>query len=118
MFDIYEGGPERVSGMTSNYLDGGLCTTDMQNAIEMAAEQVQDIVSRDRGINPKMLTEKDVGRWVMYHGNAGEKEKGRIKTWDDEVIFVVYKCGDNWDRFTDYTAAATVPSQLTFIDES
>ena len=28
------------------------------------------------------LTEKDVGRWVIYQG-IGKKEPGRIKAWND-----------------------------------
>lgn len=65
-------------------------------------------------INLKKLKPKDVGRWVEYEGYGFEVEKGRIKSWNDKWIFVVYKCDKNWDRFGDYTAVATSPKTLTF----
>lgn len=48
------------------------------------------------------------GLWVAYiprHG--GEPEVGRVKSWNDKWVFVVYKCANNWDQYEDYTAAAT-----------
>ena len=65
-------------------------------------------------INIAELTKKDIGRWVLYEGHAGEEEKGRIKSWNDKYIFVVYKCNHEWDRFQDFTGAATNPIQLRF----
>ena len=64
------------------------------------------------------LTEKDVGRYVIYtdeHPFEG-KERGRIKSWNDKFIFVVYKCDDDWDNFKNYTGAATYPGNLKFVD--
>lgn len=63
------------------------------------------------------LTDRDKGRWVEYRGYAGEREKGRIKSWNHEFVFVVYKCGENWDDYLNYTAAATKPEQLFFTDQ-
>jgi len=64
-------------------------------------------------IDPKSLTQEDVGRWVVYDN----VQKGRIKSWNDEYIFVVYSCAGEWDRFRDFTAAATKPEKLSFLGE-
>ena len=70
-------------------------------------------------IDIEMLTPGDVGRWVNYHRLVGHRTKyeyGRIKSWNEKWIFVVYKCDDNWDMFEDYTGCATDPDNLTFAD--
>lgn len=54
----------------------------------------------------------EVGKWVVYHPQYGAPEKGRVKSWDDNWVFVVYKCAWNWDRFQDYTGCATDISDL------
>lgn len=69
-------------------------------------------------IDIKGLTEKDVGRWVVYTGGFGSSEKGRIKSWNDKYIFVVYKCGGEWNRFQDFTGVSTNPDELEFIKEN
>lgn len=58
------------------------------------------------------LTPGDIGRWVEYHGSGGEKERGKIKSWNDRYIFVVYKCNNEWQRFQDFTGCATNPRDL------
>ena len=60
------------------------------------------------------LTKKDIGRWVLYKGSAGEQEGGRLKSWNDKYIFVVYKCDGQWNRFQDFTGWATDPEDLEF----
>ena len=60
------------------------------------------------------LTEADKGKWVYYIGYGGEREHGRIKSWNKKWIFVVYHCAGEWDRYKDYTGTATNPSQLIF----
>lgn len=65
-------------------------------------------------INIRNLTDEDVGRWVVYTDGAGEDQLGRIKSWNDMWIFVVYHCADEWDNYQDYTGAATTPSDLKF----
>ena len=67
-------------------------------------------------IDIKKLSHDDIGKWVVYEGHAGEKEIGRIKSWNWKYIFVVYKCDKNWHRFEEYTAAATDPTQLKLIE--
>ena len=59
------------------------------------------------------LKDSDVGRWVIYD-NEYNREKGRIKSWNDKFIFVVYNCADDWDGFKNYTACATDPYDLSF----
>lgn len=66
-------------------------------------------------INVFDLEKEDVGRWVEYTAPHGAKEEGRIKSWNEFFVFVVYKCAGNWSRFQDYTACATKPEDLTFI---
>lgn len=62
-------------------------------------------------IDIKNLTEKYIGKWVVYKPEL-ENESGKIKSWNEHFIFVVYKCGGNWDRFTDYTGESTRPEDL------
>lgn len=61
------------------------------------------------------LRKEDIGRWVLYRDGAGKKEKGRLKSWNDEFIFVVYKCDGQWKRFQNYTGNATNPEDLIWI---
>lgn len=62
------------------------------------------------------MKESDVGRWVFYN-NGYDTERGRIKSWNDKFIFVVYRCDNQWHRFGDFTAAATKPEDLDFITD-
>jgi len=64
-------------------------------------------------IDIKKLTKDDVGKWVKYT-DFSKTELGRIKSWNDKFIFVVYSCACNWNNFKDYTAAATSPEDLEF----
>ncbi len=63
------------------------------------------------------LTKEDIGRWVVYKSGNGKPEKGRIKSWNDNWIFVVYHCDNQWDRFQDYTGCATRPYDFYFTTE-
>lgn len=63
-------------------------------------------------MNIKKLTDKDVGKWVAYIPSYGTKKKGRIKSWNDEYIFVVYHCNDDWENYNNYTGCATKPEDL------
>jgi len=58
------------------------------------------------------LKHSDVGRWVAYTAPHGEISLGRIKSWNEKYIFVVYHCADEWDNFRNYTAAATNPGEI------
>jgi len=69
-------------------------------------------------ISLTQLEKKDEGKWVEYHGRGGEVERGRIKSWNNEFIFVVYRCDNQWHRFQDFTAAATNPEDLIFLKRS
>ena len=66
-------------------------------------------------IKIKDLKKEDVGKWVEYTGGAGEKEKGKIKSWNNKFIFVVYKCNNEWDRFQSFTGQATLPKDINYI---
>jgi len=64
-------------------------------------------------INIKALKETDIGKWVNYRSMVGDKvERGRIKSWNDKFVFVVYKCNEEWYRFQDFTGASTRPKDL------
>ena len=66
-----------------------------------------------------MLQKSDlkVGQWVEYTAPHGDKEQGRIKSWNDKWVFVVYNCAEEWERFEQYTAAATNRDDLICIEE-
>lgn len=66
-------------------------------------------------IDLTQLKKKDMGRWVEYHGRGDVIERGRIKSWNDKFIFVVYRCDNQWHRFQDFTGAATNPEDLIFL---
>jgi hypothetical protein len=63
------------------------------------------------------LKESDVGRWVMYDSGHGETERGRIKSWNEKFVFVVYSCDNQWERFQDFTGCATHPEDLRWLIE-
>ena len=64
-------------------------------------------------IDIKSITQKDIGRWVIYRDSFdGKPEKGRVKSYNSKYIFVVYKCAGEWDRFKAYTGVATSPEDL------
>jgi len=60
------------------------------------------------------LTENDIGRWVIYHVGKEDQEEGRIKDWNENYVFVVYKCNNSWNKFKEYTGVATLPEDLNF----
>ena len=61
-------------------------------------------------IQIKGLGPQDVGKWVEYRGGAGETERGRITSWTDKYVRVVYRCDNQWRRFQDFTGCANDPS--------
>jgi len=59
------------------------------------------------------LKKSDIGKWVIYHpGHL--LDCGKLKSWNDVYIFVVYNCNDEWHRYQDYTGCSTNPNDLTF----
>jgi len=66
-------------------------------------------------IDLKNITQKDIGKWVIYHDSFDKKaEQGRIKSYNNRFIFVVYACSGEWDRYQAYTGVATRPEDLEF----
>ena len=59
-----------------------------------------------------------VGSKVHYSKN-GKKENGIVKTIRKNTTFVVYKCNEDWENYTDYTGVNTNLSDLTYgwVDE-
>ncbi len=66
------------------------------------------------GLRIEKLSKSDKGAWVSYKSHGSPDEKGRIKSFNDRWVFVVYNCDDDWDNYNNYTAAATDPRDLTF----
>lgn len=64
------------------------------------------------------LTPEDVGRFVLYTDGVDSKEFGRIKSWNEHYIFVVFNCNDHWNKFFHYRAKSTRPENLKFAEES
>jgi len=60
------------------------------------------------------LRKEHIGAWVLYDPGCGRKEKGRIKSWNEHFIFVVYKCANEWGRYQEYTGCATKEADLRF----
>ncbi|MCK5131728.1 MAG: hypothetical protein KAR40_06195 [Candidatus Sabulitectum sp.] len=56
------------------------------------------------------------GMWVEYSPEHGKPQAGRVKYWNEKFVFVVYHCGDDWDNYTDYTAAATYVGDLREVE--
>jgi hypothetical protein len=52
------------------------------------------------------------GMKVNYKSNHGEPENGIVKAIGVAIVFVVYKCNNDWDNYKNYTAAATHPGSL------
>jgi hypothetical protein len=53
------------------------------------------------------------GDKVTYR-TIGKIERGIVKSFSDaEHVFVVYRCGGEWKRYSDYTAARTRIADLT-----
>lgn len=68
-------------------------------------------------IDIKEIKYKDIGRWVIYTDGTGSTEKGRLKSWNETGIFVVYgeAAYAPWDTWKDYTPAHTRPEDLEFV---
>ena len=39
------------------------------------------------------------GTLGIYSATSLHSERGRIKDWTDQLVYVVYQCDDQWDRF-------------------
>ena len=74
--------------------------------------------SAPQTIDITKLSNADIGRWVIYtRDNSTHTEMGRIKSWNNTLIFVVYNCGGNWRQYREYTAAGTRGENLQFTHE-
>ncbi len=63
------------------------------------------------------LTSEDIGSWVTFALSQGRRQLGRIKSFNDQWVFVVYNCNSDWDNYANYTAAATTAPSLTFVEK-
>lgn len=53
-----------------------------------------------------------IGRKVHYVTPHDEPQNGIVKSFNDRHAWVVYKCGGEWARYQDYTAACTDMNDL------
>lgn len=54
-----------------------------------------------------------LGLNVFYRTGTNDRViSGKIKSWNDEFIFVVFNCDNQWDRWMDFTAEACKPEDL------
>ena len=65
-------------------------------------------------MNIKTMRKSHVGRFVKYLPTG---EMGRIKSWNDSYIFVVFNCDDSWYDYEKYTAQSCLPSDLKLTSE-
>ena len=63
------------------------------------------------------VTKNDIDRPVYSTDGTGEKQFGKIKSFNAAWVFVVYNCADDWDHYQDYTGTATDRKDLEFIPE-
>ncbi len=114
--------PRDWARLNVGWTEQGLQIWCVRHNINVAHIDLQgNKVTVDSSIAPHFcipeLGENDIGRWVEYRSKGGDKvEQGRIKSWNDERVFVVYQCGGDWDNFAKYTGVATDPADLRFID--
>lgn len=67
-------------------------------------------------IDPTKLSTADTGRWVWYRPIFGEWEKGRLKTWNEGYIFVVYGDKALHNRWLTEASQPTQAECLDFIE--
>ena len=52
------------------------------------------------------------GFMVWHVGKDGRSHVGKIKSWNDKYIFVVFNCDGKWDKWMEYTGEACKPEDL------
>ncbi len=68
-------------------------------------------------IDIKNLTEKDIGRRVKCTMYKGIENFGRIKTWDDNFIYINYDNNDPF-WFERNISEPVYPEYITFVKEA
>lgn len=63
------------------------------------------------------LQSDDEGRWVYYIHFDGTKEIGRLSSWNENNMFVVFKCADQWVDYANYTGQSCNPNDLEWKHE-
>ena len=99
--DIMDREKKSSTPMFDNY-----CSSSMFNFLR------EEVIRKQKMINIRQLSDKDIGRYVFYTNSVGNQEIGRLKSWNYKWIFVVYNCAEDWDNFKNYTATATDPCDL------
>lgn len=64
------------------------------------------------------LTGADIGRWVDYipQGQSRKPQRGRIKRFTTQRIWVVFNTGGDWANYHKYTGEPCHPHDLVFVD--
>ena len=62
------------------------------------------------------FTKDDIGKWVRYN-DGHNTARGRIKSINENFVFVIFHSNDKWGNFKEYTGQACNPEQLTFTEK-
>lgn len=64
----------------------------------------------------KLLNQTDVGRVCVYAPGKDWSETGRLKSFNNEnqIAWIVFKCGDDWDNFMNYTGQSVKYEDFIF----
>jgi predicted ribosome quality control (RQC) complex YloA/Tae2 family protein len=58
------------------------------------------------------------GMWVEYCDPNKPVEIGRVKSWNDKIVFVVFHANDDWSHYYNYTGSAVLIEDLELLKES
>jgi hypothetical protein len=72
------------------------------------------LVGKDDMIHIKELGPEQIGRWVDYRGAAARSKRARLSLGTIVPCSSCTAAINEWNRFSEFTAAATDPSDLTF----
>lgn len=56
------------------------------------------------------------GMWVEYCDPNKPAETGRVKSWNDEIAFVVFHANDDWSHYYNYTGSAVLIEDLRILE--
>lgn len=68
-------------------------------------------------IDHTKLSYRHLGNWVRFDQQHGESRFGRLKTWNEKYVFVVFSCGGDWDNWHNYTGQSCNPDDCAFVDK-
>jgi hypothetical protein len=89
------------------------CLEGLDETFNYACEQAEKEAPAEN-----RLIDLEVGLWVEYRdGTSREPQVGRVKSWNDKFVFVVFHCNNLWDDFKDYTGQAVRLKDLDYHEQ-